>query len=216
MASLEIAVRGSAHGRCAPERATVSITIAVEGGRRETVFRDAVAVHQPLVDDLAALSEAGAVSNWHSGAVRVYSHRPFDGERQLDRVFTTRIEVSATFVDFESLSDHLDRWAVGDGVEIGGVTWGIAEETHAARMVELRREAIADAVAKATAYAEALGHTEVTAVSVTEPTAEPDSFRPARFSKRAMVASAPEPTLELTPEDVALEVAIDVGFTAGS
>lgn len=216
MRALEVVVRGQARRRYPAERATVSITADLDGTDRDGVYRRAVGLAEPLTADLSGLHEAGAVSRWSSDQVRVYSYRPYTESGPRPLMYRVAIRVEAEFVDFEQLSAFLDRWAVADGVEIGGITWDVTEDNRRAYEAELRAEAVAEATAKAQAYATAAGRGDVVAVQLADPGMlgdEPAGPRAARM----MVGAAPPgsgPALELRPDDIRLAIAVDARFIA--
>ncbi len=215
MTPLEISVRGRARRRYPAERATVSITAEFEGADREGVYRRAVELHEPLTADLERL-HPGAVSRWSSDQLRVFSFRPYspDGVRPL--MYRTQIEVEAEFTDFEQLSTFLDRWAAQDGVEVGGTNWDVGEDNRQTYEAALRADAVADATAKAQAYATAAGRGAVTVVQLADPGMLTDD-RPVVRPMMARMADAPmaaSPALELRPDHIELVVAVDARFVA--
>ena len=215
MTPLEVTVRGRARRRYPAERATVSLSANIEGTDREDVYRRAVEVQQPLTADLERLNP-GAVSRWSSDQLRVFSFRPYaaDGIRPL--MYRAAIKVEAEFTDFEQLSTFLDRWAAQDGVEVGGTDWDVSEDNRRLYEAALRADAVADATAKAQAYATATGRGVVTAVQLADPGMLTDE-RPVPRPMMARMADAPAgapPALELRPDDIELQVAVDARFVA--
>ncbi|MGC4962483.1 SIMPL domain-containing protein [Gordonia sp. DT218] len=217
MSPLEIVVRGVARREFRAERAILRLAIALEGSSRDGVYREAVGVHGPVVDDLTELATGNAVIDWSSDSVRVFGHRPVhpDGSRQ-DPVFSTRIEVEARFADFEALSQFIDRWAPTDGVEVGGVRWDVAEENRRRYERDLRKEAVDDAVVKAQAYADAVGRGAVVATQLADPDMLSDPRPSPRLSRRMAVGApgASDPALALRAEDIAIAVSVDARFVA--
>ncbi len=214
--ALEIIVRGNARRRYPAERATVGLTATIEGGDREDVYRRAVALADPLGKDLSRLQEAGAVARWSSDQLRVFGYRPHSEGRAARQLrYRVAIKVDAQFIDFEQLSSFLDRWAVEDGVEVGYTNWDVTEDNRRTYEALLRREAVADATAKAQAYADAAGRGKVTAVQLSDPNMLDTGHRSARVFAMAAVDGAPRgQALELRPDDIELEVAVDARFMA--
>jgi uncharacterized protein len=214
MRALEVVVRGQASRRYPAERASVGVTADLDGTDRDGVYRRAIGLQEPLAADLSGLHEAGAVSRWSSDQVRVYSHRPYTESGPRPLMYRVAIRVEAEFVDFEQLSAFLDRWAVADGVEIGGIRWDVTEDNRRAYEAELRAEAVAEASAKAQAYATAAGRGEVMAVQLADPGMLGDE--PAQ-PRAARMLAAPAPAgaaLELRPDDIRLAIAVDARFVA--
>lgn len=215
MNPLEIVVRGHARGRFPAERATVRLAADLEGSDRAAVYRRALAVHDPLGQDLARLRADGAVSRWSSDQLRVYSYRPHSDSGLSARRYRVALKVDAEFVDFEVLSSFLDRWAIAEGIEVGHIGWDVTEAHRVSYEADLRREAVADATAKAQAFADAAGRGQVTAVQL----ADPGMLVRGGFDPpiaRAMFAAAPGggPALDLRPDDIELDVSVDAKFVA--
>lgn len=218
MTSLEIVVRGSARRKYPPELADVNVVVHVEGPSREDVYADAARAHNLLVSDMTVLKGSGEIDDWSSESVRVYTYRPYDQKGRLrDPVYSTRIRADARFVDFEALSEFIGRWAATDGVDVGGVRWNVTDENRLAYQRELRKAAVDDAVAKAQAYADAVGRGQVVATQL----ADPDMLGEGGPSPRMMLAVADgapsggaQPALELRSEDIELAVSVDARFVA--
>lgn len=155
MNPLEIIVRGHARQRYPAERASVGLSATLEGGEREDVYRRAVALAEPLGEDLRRCQDAGAVTRWSSDQLRVYSYRPYSETKTRRLRYRVAIKFDAEFTDFEQLSAFLDRWAVSDGVEVGYTRWDVTEDNRRQYEAQLRRDAVGDATAKAQAYADA-------------------------------------------------------------
>lgn len=214
--TLEITVRGSAEKRYPAERAVVAVSAAVEGHDKEQVFHDAVAIQDPLTNQLAGLLERGVVTTWSSDQVRVYSHRPWgaDGSR-LPLVHRAMVQARGEFTDFERLSGFLDYWAGKDGVEIGGVTWDVTAKNRRAYESDVRRSAVEDAVSKAQSYADALRRGRVHALQLADPgmlNNDPGNGQP--VARAYMVGSDNGPQLEMTPEEIVIVVEVDAKFIA--
>lgn len=213
--TLEITVRGSAEKRYPAERALVAISAAVEGHDKDQVYKEAVALQEPLTGQLAELVARGSVTTWASDQVRVYSHRPWgeDG-RRLRLVHHANIAARAEFTDFEKLSGFLDYWAGKDGVEVGGVTWDVTPKNRRAFESDIRRAAVDDAVLKAQSYADALRRGRVHAVQLADPgMLQNDPGHPQPMMMKASLDRVGDgPQLELTPEDIVIHVEVDAKF----
>lgn len=216
MTPLEIVVRGHARRRYPAERATLRLTAQVDGSDRQHVYDRAVAVHDPLSRELAGLLDAGAVTRWHSDQLRVFSYRPSSDRGLRPLMYRVAVKIEAEFVDFERLSAFLDRWAVVDGIEVGYTEWDVTEEHRHTYEAALRREAVADATAKAQAFADAAGRGAVTAVRLADPGMLGNNDAVRFPAARMALAAAPAggPSLELRPDDIELEVSVDARFAA--
>ena len=213
MTALEIIVRGEARQRYPAERATVGLAATLEGADRTDVYRRAVALADPLTADLRRLQDGGAVTRWSSDQLRVFSYRPYSETKTRQLRYRVAIKVDAEFADFEALSEFLDRWAVEDGVDVNHTTWDVTEDNRREYEAQLRRAAVADATQKAQSYADAAGRGPVTAVQLSDPNMLDTGHRAARVFAMA----APDgggPALELRPDDIVLQVAVDARFFA--
>jgi len=217
MRPLEVVVRGHARRRYPAERATVSLAANLEGTDREGVYRRAVGLQEPLSADLTRLQEAGAVIRWSSDQLRVFSYRPHSESGRRPLMYRVGIKFEAEFSDFEQLSAFLDKWALQDGVEVGTTGWDVTEENRRTYEAALRSEAVADATAKAQAYATAAGRGSVEAVQLADPgmLGNNDGPRPMMARMASPDGGARGgPSLELRPDDIELDVSVDARFAA--
>lgn len=217
--TLDITVRGSAEQHHPAERAFVSLAAAIEGPDKQQAFADAVAIQDPLSGQLKDLVELQAVHTWSSDQVRVFSHRPWDGDgRRGATVHVARVQVRAEFTDFERLSGFLDYWSGVDGVEVGGISWDVSAKNRRTYEAEVRKSAVDDAVSKAQAYANAVRRGKVVAVQIADPgmLAGPGEGAAVPMSKAASfgLADGPGAELDLTPEEIVIRVEVDARFRA--
>lgn len=218
--TLDITVRGSAEQRYPAERAIVSMAAAVEGQDRKQVFEGAVAIHEPLVSQLRELVELRAVGPWSSDQVRVFSHRPWEGDgKRGEMVHVARVQVEAEFTDFERLSGFLDYWSGKDGVEIGGIAWDVGLKNRRSYEAEVRKAAVDDAVAKAQSYANAVRRGKVMAVQLADPGMLTDHAEGAAgytlMAKAGFAESSDGgPQLDLTPAEIVIRADVDARFVA--
>lgn len=218
--TLEITVRGSAENRYLAERAVVSMAAAIEGTDKAQVFKDAVAVQDPLSSQLRELVELQAVETWSSDQVRVFSHRPWtpDGQRG-EMVHAARLQVRAEFTDFERMSGFLDYWSGTGGVEVDGIGWDVTNKNRRAYEAEIRKAAVDDAVAKAQTYANSVRRGKVVALQLADPgmlSTRPDVGGPVpmAYKSASMDARGGVPELALTPEEIVIRVDVDARFQA--
>jgi hypothetical protein len=217
--TLEITVRGSAELRYPAERAVVSMVAAIEGPDKQQAFADAVAIQEPLTQQLRDLADRNAVITWSSEQVRVFSHRPWLGDGQRgDLTHVARLDVSAEFTDFERLSGFIDYWAGRDGVEIASVHWDVTPRHRRSYESEARKAAVDDAVSKAQAYADAVRRGRVMAVQLADPGMldGPAERPPEPMARMAATFEGADDGsgLDLTPDEIVIQVAVDARFTA--
>ena len=223
MAETTITVQGEAETRIPAERARVSAGVHAWGPDRESVFTRAV----EAADAISALTEplatgdTGAVRSWSKERVRVWSERPWNNEgKQLDPVQHAALDVQAVFADFDALARWVEQVAVIPDAQLSSIEWELTDETRLGALAGVRADAVADAIAKATTYANAIGLTTVAATAVADPGmlgdgGAPGGGGPMQYRMSAMKASdsmgAP---LEFRPEPIVLSASVDARFSA--
>lgn len=221
MSDVIITVRGESEARVAPERATAHVTAAADGTERGAVVERIAALAEPVRADLAARKAAGGIADWASQRVSVWADRPWNSEgRQLDLVHHASVELTATFTDVLALSDWLNGIAATEGLQVGVVEWGLTAETRARVERDVATEAVGVAVARATAYAQAIGRSTVTPVQIADlgllggdGPGQPAPRMFAKASAMAMDAGA-SPAVDFRPDDIVVTAAVEARFSA--
>lgn len=222
MSEVIITVRGHHETRVAPERGIAHVTAAVDGPERGPVVERLAAVAAPLREDLTARASAGSVAEWHSQRVAVWAERPWNQDgRQLDPVHHASVQLTATFTDTIALSDWLNAIADVEGVQIGHISWELSPETRARVERETATVAVAAAVERATAYAQAIGHATLTPVEIADlglltdgdAGPRPEAMRLAKASFMAD-GTGSAPAVELQPDDIIVSAAVEARFRA--
>ncbi|WP_417563727.1 SIMPL domain-containing protein [Microbacterium sp.] len=217
MPEVTITVRGEHEVVRAPEEGVAHVTVSREGPERGPVVEAIAALSAPIRDDLAARKDAGGPVEWTSGRAAVWAERPWNAEgKRLAVVHHATVELTATFTDFPALSRWLSEVAERDGVQIGGVRWQLTRATAAALEREVATAAVQVAVARATAYAQALGLTEVTPTEISDlgllgHDAQPQLMR---MAKASFDSAAAGPAFDLQPDDITVSAAVEARFTA--
>jgi uncharacterized protein YggE len=224
MSDVVITVRGEHETRIAPERAIAHLTIRAEGPERGAVVERMSALTEPVRDDLAARKTAGTVAEWTSQRVSVWSERPWNNEgRRLAPVHYATVDFSVTFTDFAVLSWWAGEVAEREGVQLGWIEWKLTPETRASVERSVATEAVGVAVARAAAYAGALGLSDVTALELADVGLLDRQDRPeAAPGPRMMVAKASfaadaaggGSAVQLQPEDIVISAAVEARFGA--
>jgi len=223
MSDVVITVRGEHETRIAPERAIAHLTIRAEGPERGAVVERMSALTEPVRDDLAARKSAGTVTEWTSQRVSVWSERPWNNEgKRLAPVHYATVDFSVTFTDFAVLSWWAGEVAERDGVQLGWIEWKLTPETKASVERDVATQAVGVAVARATAYAGALGLANVTALELadvgllTQPGAPEAAPAPRMMMAKASFASdtGGGPAVQLQPEDIVISAAVEARFAA--
>jgi uncharacterized protein YggE len=219
-----ITVQGTSTSWFDAERATVQISAAFDGPKRDEVFQRATTtaaevagVITPLID-----AEQGPVTWWSSDRVNVWSERPWNSDgKRLPLVYHAAIGVRARFIEFDALGRVIEQLAVVDGVNLGGIEWDLTEERRLAVTEEVRAAAVADAVRKAGAYAAAAGLGAPSVIAIADPGMlgdgpgggpMPAPFERMAFTAKAMDAGGGAP-LTLTPDQIQISASVDVRFT---
>ena len=220
-----ITVQGRHSARHVAERATLRLSVNHDGSKREPVFAAATDTAESLRKSLTALHDAtaGPIVSWSSDTVSVWGDRPWNNEgKQLAMVYHAVINFTAKFSDFDSLSRFVESAATTDGVTIGGLEWTLTDERQLAVDNEVRVGAVADAVAKATAYARAIGLSRIAATAIADPGMLGEQSGSAgggyelvsasRSFMKMDVGGAAE--LSLSPEEIEVSAAVDARFVA--
>lgn len=220
-----ITVQGRHSARYPAERATLRLSVNHDGSKREPVFTAATATAASLRESLTALHDAtaGPVVSWSSDAVRVWGDRPWNNEgKQLAMVYHAVINFTVKFNDFDALSRFVESAATTDGVTIGNLEWSLTDERQLAVDNEVRAGAVADAVAKATAYAKAISLSNVSPTAIADPGMLGNQSSPAGSGYELASASrgfmktdgGGAAELSLSPEDIEIAAAVDAKFIA--
>jgi uncharacterized protein YggE len=211
----EIVVRGTGQVRVLPDRAVLRVDVDGDGGTRDDAYRQAAA-SAAAVDDVVeahrdrlarVVTAALAVqpkSRWRRGeSIRT-------GWRASR---TTLLDVT----DFAGLGDLFAELAAAGGA-VGGPTWHV-DVTNAAHD-EARRLAATDARRRADAYAGALALRVVGTAWVAEPGLRRGAGDAGPPMVRAMAlpgaSGAPaEDVIDVAPEEVVVDAAVEVAFRFG-
>ncbi|MDF0532312.1 SIMPL domain-containing protein [Tsukamurella sp. 8F] len=220
MNDVEITVRGSHRVYAASERATVALTVALEGPSPDSVYADVAPSARALADDVSGLHDpaAGAVTWWSSERLATWATRPWhkEGERP-PLVHHARVRFRVKFRDFAELGRFTARSIEIPGVDVDDTTWALTEKRREALVAEVRTAAVRDARARAQAYADALGLGVVRPVAIADPGmlgagGTGDAPPQARFALASAGGPAGGPPVSLTPEQITIEQSVDARF----
>lgn len=225
MADTIITVQGEHSAWYPAERATVHLSIQVDGPHRDAVFASAVSASDAVRGSIEALYDKakGPVTWWTADSVRVWSDRPWNNEgKQLPLVFHAALDISVKFSDFDALSRWVEAMASIEFVSIGSIGWDLTDATRTSVTTETRSRAVKDAVAKATIYAQSIGLATVTAIALADPgmLGDPSAGGGTQvpMTRTAMKMQAFDgggaPTLALKPEEIAVASVVDARFVA--
>ncbi|HTL40558.1 MAG TPA: SIMPL domain-containing protein [Pseudolysinimonas sp.] len=219
-----ITVQGTHTAWFDAERATVQVSAAFDGAKRDEVFAratEAAAATTSLVEPLFD-ADRGPVTWWSSDRVNVWSERPWNSDgKRLPLVYHAAIGLRAKFSDVDALARFIEQVAVIDGLSIGGIEWDLTEARRIAVTDEVRQAAVADAVHKAGVYAAAAGVGTPVVMAVADPGMLGDAGggsgapAPAPYERMAFKAQAMDvggAPLTLSPEQIQVAASVDVRF----
>ncbi|MFJ8581658.1 SIMPL domain-containing protein [Micromonospora sp. NPDC093277] len=200
-----VVVRGEAYREVAPELARFTVTASARDRDRETTLTrlaERAAAVRVLLD-----AAGPAVERRETGQLRVWPETKRSGERVV--AYHGSVTTAVTVADFTALGDLMLRLAEQDQVEVAGPAWALRPDSTAYR--EARHAAIADALARAREYAEALGArvTALVELADTGLAAAPPMLARAAY---AGADDAP-PELELDPQPQPVQAAVEARFT---
>jgi len=204
-----VVVRGAGVARALPDRAVVRVEVDGEGTSREDAYREAAKLASQVDEVVAA--HAAAIDRNVTAALAVH---PKTRWRRGESVRTgwrgTRTTV-LELTDFARLGDLFAELAAAGGA-VSGPDWRLdpANAVH----IEARRLAAEDARSRAETYAAALG-LRITGIAwVAEPGLREttDATRFALAARGVQLGEAAEEVIDVTPEEMTVEAAVDVGF----
>lgn len=169
MSEVIITVRGDHEARIAPELAVARVSVRVDGPDRAEVLTRATSLAATLREELQAHQDAGAVAQWSSERVSVWSDRPWSQDgAQLPLVHHAGIGARAEFTDFTAASEWLTRVADRDGITVEGIEWTLTPETAAETERVVAGGAVRIAVERAQAYASAIGRDNIEPLEIAD------------------------------------------------
>jgi uncharacterized protein YggE len=220
-----IAVSGTVTHRYHAERGLLRLAVELEGDDRSSVVDDSVAVHNRVTERATALRRQGAATWWTARSVSVgvvSEPSAADGTRASSVRYRTRSTIEVRFQDFTALADWVGELAHVEGVTIEGVEWSLGHARRAEVEQDARLAAVADAVARASDYADALrlGAPELQAVY--EPGLRPGEggaggvpFMASRaLMARSTLDDSGSVVFDLQPDDIEVTATISADFTA--
>ena len=225
MTATTITVQGTHIAWYDAERATVEISAAFDGPKRDEVFARATRTAADVTAEITPLHDpaAGPITWTSSDRVNVWSERPWNNDgKRLPLVYHATIGLRAKFSDFDALSRFVETLAVMEGVNVGAITWDLTEERRKAVTDDVRRLAVEDAVQKAASYASAAGVGTPSVIAIADPGMLGDGsggggIGPAPIERMAFRAQAMDAgggaPLTLSPEQIQVSTSVDVRFT---
>lgn len=220
MSDVTITVRGENETRTAPERATIRVTVRTEGPERASVVDQVMRLAEPIRTSITQRKDAGTIAEWTSKRLAVSADRPWNNEgKRLALVYRASIDFSATFSDPSELSLWVSEISAWDGVEVGWVDWHLTPETRARVERDVASSAVSVAVARAEAYANALGLTNVTPLEIADVglishDRAPSAPQMLKARGAAFAAADSAPTMEYEPDEIVVSATVEARFSA--
>ncbi|MEP9364078.1 SIMPL domain-containing protein [Nocardioides sp. CN2-186] len=220
MAETVITVQGTYDQFHPAERATVTVVVGFEGPDRAAVVTRTTQGTTALVGGIAARHDPaqGPVTWYATDRIQVWANRPFNNKgEQLPLVHHAQTRTRAKFRDFDDLAGWVERAATYPGVRIDGVEWALTEQTKLDAIATVRTRAVAEARAKAEAYADALDLTGLRCIAIADPGMLGEQTHgagggPAMYARAASAGGGEG--LAFTPEDIAVSATVDARFIA--
>ncbi len=215
MSEVEITVRGAHTAFAPPERATVSVNVALEAADPKTVHAAVVDVAAQLQRSIEPLHrpDSGPVTWWSSDQIRTWANRPWnkDGKR-LPLVFHARTAFQVKFSDFDVMSQWVTQAVEFRGAAMAGIEWALTAAHRERLLAEVRAGAVRNAVDKAQAYADALGSGQVRVLALADAGMLGEGMHPVhpeqmQFARMADAGGSADQTF--TPNDISVTVEVD-------
>lgn len=223
MSEIDITVRGTHTFFAPPERATVTLVVAIDGADAGAVHRDVATTADAVRRSVEPLHdpELGPITWWSNEQIHTWATRPWNQDgKVLPLVHHARVTFSVKFADFEQLSTWLASTAELPGASVGGIEWALTAAHREQAITRVRQAAVRDAIDKARTYADAVDADTVRVLAIADAGMLGDGLHPTqgttpKFARMAASADAASP-IELAPEDVAISVEVDVRCVAGT
>ncbi|KKK04735.1 SIMPL domain-containing protein [Micromonospora sp. HK10] len=200
-----VVVRGEAYREVAPELARFTVTATARDRDREATLArlaERAAAVRVLLDGAEP-----AVVRRETDQLRVWPETKRSSERVV--AYHGSVSTTVTVTDFTALGELMLRLADQDQVEVAGPWWSLRPDSPAYR--EARHAAVADALARAREYAEALGArvTGLLELADTGPGGQPMVLQ--AVMKGGPGGEAP-PELELDPRSQPVQASVEARF----
>ena len=220
MSDVTITVRGENEARVVPERATIRVTVRTEGPERTSVVDQLMRLAEPVRASITERKDAGTVAEWSSKRLAVSAERPWNSEgKRLALVYRASVDFSATFTDPSELSIWVSDISAWDGVEVGWVDWHLTARTRARVERDVASSAVSVAVARAEAYAAALGLASVTPIEIADVGLishgqAPNAPQMMKARGAAFAAADSAPSMEYEPDEIVVSATVEARFHA--
>lgn len=217
MADVTITVRGEHDTTVAAELGVARVAVRLDGADRTDVVSRTQQLAATLQSELKAAQDAGSVSKWHSERLSVWADRPWNNEgKQLDLVHHASVTTTSEWTDFAALSEWISQVSEREGVSVDGISWSLTRDTARTTESLVAQQAIQVAVDRATAYAQALGLSNVQAAQIADAglLSAPESAPHMKADMMMARAGGGAPSFELEPNEIAVSATVEARFIA--
>jgi uncharacterized protein len=202
-----IVVRGEAYREVPPEQAVLSVTVSARDRDRETVVARLAERAGELRTVLDGYAEA--IERRETGGVQVYPDLKRGSERVV--AYTASAGTTVTVTDFGVLGELLLRLARLQQASVAGPWWQLRPGSKAG--ADVRRTAIADALAHARDYAAAVGARVDRLVQIADEGASGDGVQPMMRMMAGGAAEDSAASIDLDPQPQTVHAAVIVRVT---
>ncbi|MFJ8663010.1 SIMPL domain-containing protein [Streptomyces sp. NPDC093795] len=210
----QVTVRGEGRLEVDPELARIGVTVTARGTDRTAALADLTRRNAQVLDLLKA--QGDAVGTLETGSFSIAPELGRRGRGERVQAYRGRVRVTAELTDFTVLGELVTRLADLELTSVDGPWWALRPDSPA--YAEARRLAVTEAVARARAYAEALGTSLASLLELSDAgLAGPGIPMPRDFAG-APVAFAAEgvgetPPLDLEPQRQTVTAEVVARFT---
>lgn len=204
-----ISVRGEAVREVPPEIARFSVEVTAADADRQAALRRLAERVEGL---RATLDEyASAIERRETGGLQVWPETRRRGERVT--AYRGSVATVVTVTDFAVLGELMLRLADQDQTSVFGPWWALRPDSPAHR--EARRAAVADAIRRATEYADAVGARLVRLLEIADAGLEAQPItRAAAMAFAAAPEDAGAPHFDLDPQVQTVHAQVSMRFVS--
>ncbi|MFD8642955.1 SIMPL domain-containing protein [Streptomyces zaomyceticus] len=210
----QVTVRGEGRLEIDPELARIWVTVSARGTDRSAALADLTRRNAQVLELIKA--QGPAIEKLETGSFSISPELTRKGRGERVHAFRGRVRVTAELSDFTVLGELVTRLADLELTSVDGPWWFLRPASPV--YAEARRLAVTEAVARARAYAEALGTTLASLLELSDAgLTEPLMPRRAAFGSAAVAYSAEAageaPPLDLEPQRQTVTAEVVARFT---
>lgn len=210
----QVTVRGEGRLEVDPEFARIWVTVSARGTDRSATLADLTRRNARVIDLVKAQGET--VEKLETGRFSISPELGRRGRGERVHAFVGRVRMTAELTDFTVLGELVTRLADLELTSVDGPWWELRPDSPA--YAEARRLAVAEAVQRARAYAEALGTSLASLLELADAgLAGPGPSMPPAFAAAPAAFAAERageaPPLDLEPQRQTVTAEVVARFT---